>query len=188
MVLAHAAAGSLLTKGFTKNSKLTSKQLSIVYGVGITASVLPDFDTIVLLFNNTLRHRHFITHSFVPYIVIGTLAFLYAVLQKNYFLRNVVGAFMLGVVVHLVIDLFYGGVAVFLPFNKNIYGYPINIDCENRFNWALSYFSSKLILGEFALIALFMINIKNIKNNVGKYLPIIFTIGAFIMLVAVTFL
>lgn len=187
MVFSHALVGSIVTRELTKDKKLTPKQLSIAYFVGIVGSVLPDFDTVALIFDNSLSHREFLTHSFIPYMLLAIVGLFIAVFKKGVFLKTVLAAFIIGTIGHIVLDFFYGGVVALAPFDYTRYGIEMNFKFTSRYTWARSYFTSKFFLGEILVLGFFLFFMKNIKNKIGKYLPIIFVVGSFLMLAVITF-
>lgn len=188
MVFTHALVGSLTTKKLIKNKKLTSSQITTLYTVGIVSSVLPDFDTIVLLFDSSLLHRQFISHSFIPYLIIILFAYLFAFLTKNRFLKYLISAFAIGTLGHLVLDYLYGGIAAFSPIKRGMYGFSMSFPSTTRIEWAQGYLVSKFMLGEIIVFGLFLTEISKIKNKVAKILPIIFIAISSLMLSLVTFI
>lgn len=97
MILAHPITGftvTYITKKFF--GKLNDKQEKIVWAVGITTSVLPDFDLILAVLLNQDSHHHFITHTPIFYLVlslIGAIAlYIWELKVKNVSSRTFVTA------------------------------------------------------------------------------------------------
>lgn len=74
MIIAHPIAGFAVTS-ITKSffGKLNKKQENIVWIVGITSAILPDFDLAFAVLTGQSHHHHFITHTPIFYLVIGLI-------------------------------------------------------------------------------------------------------------------
>lgn len=177
MVFAHAPIGALTTKlVFGESSK---KWKSVAYLFGIIGSVFPDVDTLILLFNEDINHRTLLTHSLVPYFLIFFLCML--IFRKRQVFLLLSGAFFVGVVSHLVVDYFVGGVSLLSPFIHQIYGFKIQINATPN-TFAEKYISSKYTLYELLGIVVFLISWFKEKNLVYRYIPLLFVTSAGFML------
>ncbi|MBU1132965.1 metal-dependent hydrolase [Patescibacteria group bacterium] len=181
MYFTHSLAGAVTTKlVLDKNEGIFSKlEKDILWFVGITASVFPDFDLIIYFLNpNATSHRQWITHSVVLYafasLILLSFGFFYKKKEKfgRQFYMSMALVFILGVVTHLILDYLVGGVTIFLPFNRFVYGYPI--ETHHGGNWITDYVSSWYMFIEGALAAGFLLILKSIKNTIGKLLPIFY--------------
>ena len=187
MILVHGFAGAITTKYTLKlfNLKKISKdKLNILWIVGITAGVFPDFDLLYIYFNKDLEHRKLITHSLVPYLTffLINIVILYFLnkryKQKNlsfYFALNAV--FFIGVLFHLILDFFVGGLSLLSPINYNYYGYRLPYNTNDN-SWQFSYFTSYYLLAEFLVFAFFAYLFRSTKNFIARYLPFLYFIVA----------
>ncbi len=86
MIIAHPITGLAVTS-ITKKflGKLTKKQEKIIWIVGITSAILPDFDLAFAVLTGQSHHHHFITHTPIFYLVIGLVlaTILFVIEQIN---------------------------------------------------------------------------------------------------------
>lgn len=177
MVFAHAPIGAMTNK-FILHEK-GEKHLSLVYLFGILGSIFPDIDTVILLFNEDLNHRAFVTHSSIIYFVVFISALV--IFRKHKLLSLLSMAFFLGIASHLVVDFFIGGIAVFVPFDKNVYGFKIDLGAT-PYTFAKLYITSMYGVYEITAIVLFLFSWSKEKNLIYRHVPIMFTFIAGFML------
>lgn len=181
MVLAHSFVGVPLTfyllKHLEKNSEKNSSYFyqNLIYFFGIIGSVFPDFDLTLTFFIHDLNHRKLISHSILPYLLIFCLVHLFSRFFKDYQskikLINLV--FFVGVSSHLLIDFLVGGISLFSPLSKQVYGLPIYFESLNN-DFFYNYFTSWYSFFEFLIIIYSLIMILNLKKIlVVRILPFI---------------
>jgi membrane-bound metal-dependent hydrolase YbcI (DUF457 family) len=181
MVLAHSFIGAPLTYLLVKNKNLTPKFKNLVYFVGITGSILPDIDLLLSFFIDDLNHRKLISHSIVPYIAIFIIILLISYLFKRHSqelrLLNLVA--FLTISLHLLLDYLVGGIALFVPFDPNIYGIRVPfIDGKDIF---MKYFNSQYLIYETIVISTFFIFFKKYKNIPSVYFSYLYFLLAIAM-------
>ncbi|MFC1700178.1 metal-dependent hydrolase [Patescibacteria group bacterium] len=181
MYFTHSLAGAVSTKLVLqdKESIFSKIERDILWFVGITASVFPDFDLIIYFLNpNSTSHRQWITHSVVLYgiasVILLAFGFFYKKKAKfgRQFCMSLALVFIFGVITHLVLDYLVGGIALFLPFDRSTYGYEI--ECKEGGDWITDYISSWYMLSEAVLIGAYLLVAKSIKNRIGKVLPLFY--------------
>lgn len=157
MVFAHSFVGAPITYLLTKNLNISEKFKNLLYFVGITGAVLPDFDLILGFFIEDINHRKLVSHSVIPYLVFFILVYVLAGLFKTYTdkLRLINLVLFVSILSHLIIDLLVGGVVFFAPFDLRTYGYEIPF--SNTENFFLKYFTSPYAIYELVLISSFYI-------------------------------
>ena len=175
MYFTHSLAGAVTTKlVLDRNEGIFSKvERDILWFVGVTASVFPDFDLIIYFLNpNATSHRQWITHSVVLYGIASLVLLFFGFFSKRkerfgrQFHMSMALVFIFGVLTHLVLDYFMGGIALFLPFNSYVYGYPI--ECNQDDNWITSYVYSWYMLVEGIVFGAYLVIQKSISNKFGK--------------------
>ncbi len=125
MIFAHVFIGMLfaffLTKKLLKNTKDDkfigqSKQM-ILWATVMLFSVFPDLDLLYVFFiDNTVKHRTLLSHSLVPYTII--LFILLFIFKTNSFYKKITLMAYLGIVGHLLADIYVGPIYLLAPFNK----------------------------------------------------------------------
>lgn len=186
MLFVHGFAGGLTTYYTLKNQKelkLTRFQIELLWLVGVVGGIFPDLDLIYVYFNKDVHHRELISHSIVLYlllfIIVNVLSHLFKEKKhiKDYFqLLNLV--FFTGVLGHLFIDFFVGGLSLFNPISKYYFGFSLPYALKSP-DWQYQYFGSFYMVLE-TIVALWFIDIlKNIKSFVGRYLPFLLVAVAF---------
>lgn len=170
------------TKLTSLNKVLSTFQMNLIWFFGIVSGVLPDFDLLYVLFNPQVEHRKLITHSLVPYLV--TFLLIYIILKKfknNIFIDiykflqilNIV--IFIGILSHLVLDFFVGGLVLFLPFTNYYFGYYISSNLNDPLH-KFNYFTSKYIIAEFVVYFFYVYILNQSKFIIPKFLPYIFFI------------
>jgi len=182
MVFAHSFIGVPITYYLIKNKPELWKEkfnLNLLFLIGIVGSVFPDFDLTLSFFVHDLNHRKLISHSIVPYLILFFINFLvFKTFKKNkefYTRANLI--FFVSVLIHLIIDLFVGGISLFAPFTSNIFGFDIYFDKST--NFFISYLFSWYMFFELIFIfysTYFIFKFKNIIVNL--ILPFFFLLIA----------
>lgn len=181
MYFTHSLAGAISTKVVLddKEDIFSRVEKDILWFVGITASVFPDFDLIFYFLNGgASSHREWISHSVVLYGVASTILLAFGFFSKKkerfgrQFYMSLALVFIFGIVTHLVLDYFAGGIALFLPFNTHVYGY--DVACKEGGNWIIDYITSAYMLAEAAILLGFLLIFKSIKNKIGRVLPLFY--------------
>lgn len=181
MYFTHSLAGAVSTKlVLNKKEDIFSKlEKDILWFVGITASVFPDFDLVIYFLNpNATSHRQWISHSVVLYGIASLilLSFGFFLKRKERFGRqfhmSLALVFIFGVSTHLFLDYFMGGVSLLLPFSNRVYGYPIV--CNKGENWITGYVTSWYMLVEGLVALSYFLVQKSIKNKLGKTLALFY--------------
>ncbi len=184
MYFNHSLAGAVAIKPIIDKieNKFTEKEKTVLWFVGITASVLPDFDIAYSVLKNLEDHRSFVTHGVILYIVAFLLLYSLSFLQK----RNVFGkkffktlslVFLIGVSVHLLIDFFVGGIALYAPFSYKICGFDMVIK-NGQSNRLLEYLMSKYMILEFFIAVLFFIFMKGKKYFIPRVFALFYVLVA----------
>lgn len=179
MVFVHAFAGASLAALAVRNKKLSDKQKSIIYALGIIGSIFPDFDLTLLILKIAEAHRYFLTHSAVPYTVAILIWLVFT--RRNDFLRLCGVVFYFGILSHLGLDMLTGGLVALAPFTYKIYGFPLPV-FHSRSEWSQMYLrSTKYLGGEAAILVFYLYLLKNEKNKIAKLWPWIFSVCAALM-------
>lgn len=171
MVLAHSFVGAPLTHFLVKDLKLSPKFKKLIYFIGITGAVLPDFDLVLSFFINDLNHRRLVSHSIVPYLLIFLTIFFisFKVLKYRNEIRLINKVLFLTILSHLIIDALVGQIVIFAPFDMNLYGIPVP-GTSNPADFFVNYFNSIYSLYELIVILPFFIYFKNYKNLQSRFL------------------
>lgn len=168
------------TKLTSLNKVLSTFQMNLIWFFGIVSGVLPDFDLLYVLFNPHVEHRKLITHSLVPYLV--TFLLIYIILKKfknNIFIDiykflqilNIV--IFIGILSHLVLDFFVGGLVLFLPFTNYYFGYSLPYYSNNPL-FEYNYFTSRYLIAELLFFVVYLLVFKQFSSFVPKILPFVF--------------
>ena len=151
MIIAHPFAGVCVTHiAASQWKKLNTKQRSLIWITGITASVLPDFDLVLTPFFPNTPHHLFITHTPMFYLVIGlllafTLLYFERVKGKNvHFWEKLLTILLVNVLVHILLDAVADHIRLFWPVDLTTYTlFPIS-----SVNWVQNYLNSPAVLAE----------------------------------------
>ena len=174
MYFNHSLAGALAVKPIIDKfeDKFTEKEKTVLWFVGITASVLPDFDLAYAVLRNMESHRFFTTHGIFIYLVAFILLYALSFFQKKdvfgrKFFKVMSYVFLAGILTHFLIDIVVGGVAFFAPFSYDIVGFDIK-NARAGTDRLSSYLMSPYMLLEFFIFSMFFIFIKGKKYIAPK--------------------
>jgi len=125
MIFSHAPAGFLVAY-FTRKywaQKLSEKQINYLYFLGAIFGIFPDIDVFYFyFFDATLRHREFITHSLILYLLILIVLYFIAKIIKSGFVKALNFVFFFAVLSHLILDSLTAGIMWIYPFSHYTYG------------------------------------------------------------------
>ena len=161
MYFNHATAGALVMKPIMKkyDGLFSAKEKTVLWFIGITSGVLPDFDIAYSVIKNLEDHRSFVTHGFFVYLLAFLVIYGISYFQRKdefgrKFFRVAASVFLFGVSTHLLIDFFAGGVALFSPFYTGVIGFDMGLNhgTENRL---VQYLLSKYMIVEIVLLTVF---------------------------------
>ena len=161
MYFNHATAGALAMKPLMKKYEtlFSAKEKTVLWFIGITSAVLPDFDIAYSVIKNLEDHRSFVTHGLFIYLLAFLVIYGLSYFQKKdefgrKFFRVAACVFLFGVSTHLLIDFFAGGVALFSPFYSGVIGFDMGLNhgTENRL---VQYLLSKYMIVEIVLLTVF---------------------------------
>jgi|GEM_PF-1529499 len=185
MLLVHGFAGGITTYYVLKAKKhlrFSDFQMHVLWFLGVLGGIFPDFDIVFAVLDPTVEHRRLITHSTIPYallfVLINLICYFGKELQgRKHFILMANLVFFLGVVSHLVIDYFVGGLSLFSPITTHYFGYRLPFSAKIP-QWQLRYFDSPYMVAE-TIVALWFLDLrKHINSFVGKNLPIFFFVVA----------
>lgn len=192
MYFNHATAGALIMKPIMKkyDGLFSAKEKTILWFIGITSGVLPDFDILYSVIKNLEDHRGFATHGFFVYLLAFLIIYLLSNFQKKdefgrKFFRVAAAVFLFGVTTHMLIDFIIGGVAIFAPFNSTVFGFDLHIE-ENVGNRLTQYLLSEYMILEFIFFFMFFAFLKDKENFVPRLLSIIYFLIASVSFVLVS--
>jgi len=187
MIIAHPFAGVCITHFVASQwKKLNTKQQTLIWITGITASVLPDFDLILTPFFPNIPHHLFITHTPMFYLIIGlflasVLLYLEKVKKQNVlFLEKLLIVWLVNVLIHILLDAIAGNIQLLWGADLATYNlFPIPST-----NWINNYLRSPAILAEvvsifFGSISLFIIRKEKYFMAALTSLILWFTIAIF---------
>lgn len=191
MYFNHATAGALAIKPVIKKYEniFTEKEINVLWFIGITSAILPDLDIAYSVIKNLEDHRSFVTHGLFIYLVAFMIFYLLSYFQKrNHFGRKFFKVasfvFLLGVLTHLVIDFFAGGIALFAPFYSEVIGFDMGLNHYSK-NRLAQYLLSKYMILEIFLFVLFIKKFKGKENFIPKLFSIFYVIVAIISFIFV---
>jgi hypothetical protein len=196
MIFVHAFAGAILGKYIVKErqkvsqitqpTKITKKDVSIIYFLAIVGSIFPDFDLLTLLLDRTIHHRYLISHSFTFYTILLLLLLPF----KKWINFTYALSFYIGVVFgHFALDMVTGGIAFFAPFSNIIVGFPMPFRNLVKAAYISAYLKSNYMLAELGILAWYIFFVyKKEKDVIAKKLPVFFSVVSFIVLALVTVL
>lgn len=192
MYFNHATAGALVVKPIIEKygKILSEKEKNVLWFVGITSAVLPDFDIAYSVIRNLEDHRSFLTHGIVIYLVAFFLIFFLSYFQKKEvfgrkFFKILALVFLVGVSSHFLIDFFVGGLALFAPITYQVLGFDMNI--KNGYNnRLLEYLISKYMILEISIFTLFLYIFKDKKYFVPRFFALSYFLIASISFVLVS--
>lgn len=184
MYLTHSLAGALTVKPIIDRVEkdLSEKEKVVLWFVGITASVLPDFDLIYVLLSGLDNHRYFVTHGIGLYLFMFLITYLLRFVQEKKefgrkFFKVLSLVLITGALTHLFIDTLVGGIALLSPFSYRIFGFDMSIRKEGV-NWLLEYIRSKYMFLEFFIASIFFYVLRDKKYLVAKMFSLMYFIVA----------
>ena len=192
MYFNHATAGALIMKPIMKkyDGLFSAKEKTVLWFIGITSGVLPDFDIAYSVIKNLEDHRSFVTHGFFLYLVAFLVIYGFSYFQKKdefgrKFFKVAGAVFLFGITTHLVIDFIIGGVAIFAPFYSEVFGFDLHIE-RNGGNRLTQYLLSEYMILEFILLFMFFIFLKGKEYFVPRFLSIFYFLIATVSFVLVS--
>jgi len=181
MILVHGFAGGITTYYILKkklHSKFSLKQLNILWFLGPLGGIFPDFDLVIPFINRDIEHRRLLTHSIVPYTLLFLLInFIVAKIRINSnqkdFIKTAALIFYIGVCTHIFLDCLVGGLQLFSPITNMYIGFRLPFEAKSP-DWQYEYFTSFYAVAELLIAMWFAYISKDIKNIIGKLLPVFF--------------
>ena len=178
--LVGAASSKLVLDRVEK--KFTEREKRVLWVIGITASVLPDFDLIYSALNHMVNHRDFITHGIFIYLLMSIfLYFLSFIRDKEEFgrkfFKTLALVFLLGILAHFLMDFIVGGIVFFAPFSYKIVGFEM-ISQRGSGNWLLKYLDSIYMVLELFNLTFFLLLLKDKKYSFGKMIALSYVLMA----------
>ena len=175
MYFNHATAGAIAIKPVIDKckDKFTDKENTVLWFVGVTSAVLPDFDIAYSVLRGLEDHRSFVTHGIILYFIAFLLLYSLSYFQKKRefgkkFFKIMSLVFLIGVLTHFFIDFFFGGIALFAPFTYKIYGFDMKI--ENGYdNRLFEYLISRYMLVEIFITLFFFYIFRGRENFIPKF-------------------
>ncbi|MBU0534853.1 metal-dependent hydrolase [Patescibacteria group bacterium] len=174
MYFTHSLVGAVAQRFVIDkvDKKFTEKEKRVLWIVGITASVLPDFDLIYSALNHMANHRGFITHGLFIYLLMSLFLYLLSFTKdkKEFgqkFFKTLVLCFLIGISVHFLMDFMVGGIVFLAPFSYKVYGLEMSFERYNG-NWLFRYLESRYMFLELFNLSYFLIVLKNKKYFFGK--------------------
>lgn len=196
MYFTHSLVGAVATRFVIDkvDKKFTDKEKVILWFVGITASVLPDFDLVYSALNHMVNHRNFVTHGILIYSILSFLLYLLSFTKdkKEFgrkFYKNVALCFIVGVATHFLMDFIVGGIVLLAPISYKVYGLEMSFERYDG-NWLLRYLRSRYMFLELLNFSYFLVVLKNKKYLIGKVIGLfyfIMAISAFVFINIVFF-
>lgn len=192
MYFNHATAGALVVKPIIDKYEdiFSEKEKTVLWFLGVTAAVLPDFDLTYAVLTGLTDHRSFITHGFFLYIIAFLIIYFLSLFQKKgefgkKFFEVAAPVFLAGVATHFVIDFFMGGTALFAPFSYKVLGFDMQVNggSENRLK---DYILSKYMILEISLTLLFFYFLKGKKYFTAKLFALFYMFIATLSFIAVS--
>ena len=158
------------------DKKFTEKEKRVLWFVGVTAAILPDFDLVYAALNHMIDHRDFVTHGIFIYLLITILLYLFSFTKdkKEFgrkFFKTLSICFIIGVLTHFLLDFIVGGIVFLAPFSYQLFGFKVYYDRYNV-NWLLRYLESKYMLLELFNVGLFLVVLKDKKYIFGKIIAL----------------
>ncbi len=122
MLIGHLPVGYFLTSYLIKKNHLPLNKVWL--GLGLVASVLPDFDIIYpILFNDSLgSHRYFFTYIPLFWLALWLGAWAGYKIFKRVWLRWAILIIFVNVFAHLLLDTVFVGVRWFWPIYQGLVG------------------------------------------------------------------
>jgi len=192
MYFTHSLAGAIAVKPIIEKveKNFTEKEKVVLWFIGITASVLPDFDLLYMFLSKSESHRYFATHGIALYLIIFVVTYLLRFIQEKKefgrrFFKVAPFIFLAGVLTHFVLDALVGGIAFFSPFSHRIIGFDMNIRKEGV-NWLSEYLKSKYMYLEFLITSIFLYVFKEKKSIVPRIFSLFYFIVALVSFILIS--
>lgn len=192
MYFTHSLVGAVALRFVIDkvDKKFTEKEKRILWIVGITASVLPDFDLVYSALNHLANHRGFITHGIFIYMLMSLLLYFlsYTKDKKEFgrkFFKTLALCFFIGVVVHFLMDFIVGGIVFLAPFSYKVYGLEMSVERHSG-NWLLRYLTSRYMFLEAFNFTVFLFVLKEKKYFFGKVVALSYLTAAIMAFVFIS--
>ena len=192
MYFTHSLAGAIVTKPLINRveNNFTEKEKTALWFVGITASVLPDFDLIYSIFNHLSNHRDFITHGIFIYLLMVTIIYSLSFLQdkKEFgrkFFKTLALVFLVGIATHLLIDILAGGISLLAPFTYKVLGLPLTIQ-RGTGNWLTVYLKSWYMIAEALMALSFGLIMRGKKYFTARVFALFYVLVALLSFVSIS--
>lgn len=183
MYFTHSLVGAVAQRFVIDkvDKKFTERERRVLWIVGITASVLPDFDLIYSALNQMANHRGFITHGIFIYLFMSLFLYLLSFTKdkKEFgrkFFKTLALSFVVGIITHFLMDFIVGGIVFLAPFSYKVFGLEMSHGRDDG-NWLLRYLTSRYMFLELFSLSYFLIVLKDKKYFFGKTMAL----GYFIM-------
>lgn len=126
MLIAHGPLGYLIARSVVpklRKLKPSRLQLRWYYVSGFIGGIFPDIDLLYYYFVEAVfSHRQFITHSFLPYVVIVLLGIGVMLIKRWRWIGVCTIAFAVGALSHVVADSVFGIAAWLAPLSDAMFG------------------------------------------------------------------
>ncbi|MDE1460761.1 metal-dependent hydrolase [Spartinivicinus poritis] len=136
MFIAHLPAGYLVTQLLIKHRLRpdTKKHSSWLIGIGLFASVLPDFDLLYFYWFDQRQHNHhsYWTHTPAFWLAIFLLPCVVALLFKQRMLLTTIVVLLMNVMLHLLLDSIAAEILWLYPVVKQSFGL---VEVPAQFAW-----------------------------------------------------
>lgn len=193
MYFTHSLLGAVASKVVIDKieNKFTNREKVVLWLVGITASVLPDFDLAYAYLNHLTNHRDFITHGMFIYLVIAILIYLLSATRNTKefgrkFFKSLSFIFILGIATHFLLDFIVGGLVLLAPFSYQVLGFESLYPRTVGANWLLLYLHSPYMFIELFNVILFFVVLRGRKYLVAKTIALIYFLIALFSFVAIS--
>ncbi len=192
MYFNHSLAGAIAIKPIIDRfeNKFIDKERTVLWFVGVTASVLPDFDLSYAIFRNLENHRSYITHGIFLYFIMFMLIYFLSYLQKKdvfgrKFFKVLSLVFITGILTHFIIDFMVGGIVLLAPFSYQVLGFDMNIRKLDT-NWLISYLKSSYMFLEFFIALLFLLIMRGRRYFVARVFSLSYLLIAVLSFVIIS--
>lgn len=178
MLIAHGPLGYVIARSIVpklRKFKPSRLQLRWYYGIAFIGGIFPDIDLLYYYFVEAVfSHRQFITHSFLPYLVIILLGMGIACVKRWRWIGVCSIAFAVGALSHVVADSLFGLTAWFAPFTDHVYGVPKLSWYELNPLTTTYEFTSKFIIEVFIIAGAVYTVVKNKRHFfIGAILSVV---------------
>ena len=186
MIFAHAFIGLIIAFFFTPSIVKDTEKQRIwghthklwIWLTAIAFSILPDFDLVyIFLIDSTAKHRHLLSHSIVPYTIVGIITLFVLIYKRSdRFFKYLVIIAYTSITFHLLADAYTAPIYAFLPIiNKSFSLQPFPLDINSGL---LGYISSPYLTTEIIIIiAGTILLIKSFIKEKKELLILLFSLG-----------